>query len=160
MVISDPNTVSGKKKTQILSPKRRDNQGGELPNKSDGGGGGEDVTSSRDFPFHLIFLSLLGDPYKPFSGKQGKIQDVESCSLHSRGLLVILVGVVRYEEGSFTGTASRPRSHVKSIIFVFLVFQHVQIGDNCHWSIACGVKSNILYSSKVTLCFLFDTIPK
>ena len=100
----------------------------------------QEITSSRNFPFHLIFLSLLFDPYEPFSRKQGKVQDVESRSLHGHGRIFATMRVIWNEEGSFAGTSNQPRSHVKGLAFVFLAFQLVEKSDDCHRGIPYRIK--------------------
>lgn len=101
----------------------------------------QEITSSCNFPLPLIFLSLLFDPYEPFSRKQGKVQNVESRSLHCQGREAASMRVIRNEEGSFAGTTNRPRSHVKSVAFVFLVSQLVEISDDCHRGIPYRIKN-------------------
>lgn len=113
----------------------------------------QEITSSCNFPFPLIFLSLLFDPYEPFSRKQGKVQDVESRSLHCQGRVAAGMRVIRNEEGSFAGTTNRPRSHVKSVAFVFLVSQLVEISDDCDRGIPYRIKTwkHIQHSSRTAL---------
>ena len=113
----------------------------------------QEITSSCNFPFPLIFLSLLFDPYEPFSRKQGKVQDVESRSLHCQGRVAAGMRVIRNEEGSFAGTTNRPRSHVKSVAFVFLVSQLVEISDDCDRGIPYRIKmwKHIQHSSRTAL---------